>query len=267
MSIANTVSATAVVTAALHLYHKHTLDSCHPQVLKFKTSQVLHFSSPPKQHLFALIDCPVPHSPTAWTASTTLAGMQLTTRAAACTGLGPFPSPAPTVLPVVRFGLPKPPGHGHLHNADRDIVHHQHRLSLLHRNPGPDRKNPTQILQALCGRFHVVILQEAGDHATLVSDQFVAYTGGTDLAILLNKNTFEPDAAVAVINESSTSKDTWRDGCTGCSWTVSPPISLGHSYGHILLCPHSQCRGQKSETPRPLHFKPCMRTCCSTMST
>ena len=55
----------------------------------------------------------------------------------------------------------------------------------------------------------MVILQEASDHAPLVSDQFVAYTGGTDRAVLLNKNTFEPDAAVAVINESSTSKDKW----------------------------------------------------------
>ena len=59
MSVACTVSATAVVTAALHLYHKHTLDSCHTRVLKYKISQVLRISSPPKQRLFAHFDSPV----------------------------------------------------------------------------------------------------------------------------------------------------------------------------------------------------------------
>ena len=128
--------------------------------------------------------------------------MQLTTRSAACTGLGPIPRPAPAVLLSVRFGLPTPPGRGTLQNADSDL--------MLQWNPGPARKNSTQIQPAVCGRSHVVILQQASDHAPLVSDQFVTYTGGTDLAMLLNKNTFEPDAAVAVINESSTSKDTWE---------------------------------------------------------
>ena len=51
-------------------------------------------------------------------------------------------------------------------------------------------KNPTQILPAACGRIHAVVLQEASDHAPLVSDQFNTYTGETDLAILLNKTTF-----------------------------------------------------------------------------
>ena len=38
---------------------------------------------------------------------------------------------------------------------------------------------------------------------------FIAYTGNTDLAILLNKDTFEPDPVVLVFRESSTSKCTW----------------------------------------------------------
>ena len=88
-------------------------------------------------------------------------------------------------------------------------MHHQYRLSVLQWNPGPARKNPMHILAAACGRFHAVILQEASDHAPRVSDQFVAYTGGTDLAILLNKDTFEPDSAVFAISKASFSKDTW----------------------------------------------------------
>ena len=89
-------------------------------------------------------------------------------------------------------------------------MHHQYRLSPLQWNPGPARKNPTQILPAACGRFHAVILQEASDHAPPVSNLFSTCTGETDLAILLNKNTFEPDAAVIVIFEASACKDTWR---------------------------------------------------------
>ena len=71
---------------------------------------------------------------------------------------------------MARFELPKPLGHGYLHNADSDIVHHQYRLSMLGWNPGPARRNPTQIIAATCGRFHAVILQEASDHVPHVSD-------------------------------------------------------------------------------------------------
>ena len=110
---------------------------------------------------------------------------------------------------MVRFGLPKPAGLGHLHIADSDLMHHQFRLSILQRNPGPARRNPTQIMAATCGRFHTVILQEASDHVRHVSDQFIAYTGNTDLAILLNKDTFEPNPAVYAFQEASSSKDTW----------------------------------------------------------
>ena len=68
---------------------------------------------------------------------------------------------------------------------------------------------PTNIFAATCGRFHVVILQEASDHVTHISNQFIAYTGNTDLAILLNKDTFEPDRMVLAFKECSTSKGTW----------------------------------------------------------
>ena len=66
-------------------------------------------------------------------------------------------------------------------------MHHQFRLSLLQWNPGLARRNPTNIVSAACGKFHAVILQEASDHVPHISDQFMAYTGNTDLAILLNK--------------------------------------------------------------------------------
>ena len=66
-----------------------------------------------------------------------------------------------------------------------------------------------QIIAAASGRFHAVILQDASDHVPRVSDQFIAYTSDTDLAILLNRDTLEPNAAVVAIHEASTSTDTW----------------------------------------------------------
>ena len=74
---------------------------------------------------------------------------------------------------------------------------------------GPARRNSTNIITAACGRFHAVILQEASDHAPLITDQFTAYTGNTGLAILLNKETFDPNPAVHAFQEASSSKDTW----------------------------------------------------------
>ena len=73
--------------------------------------------------------------------------------------------------------------------------------------PRPSAQNPTNIITATCGRFHAVILQEASDPH--ITDQFTAYTGNTDFAILLKKDTFEPDPVVFAFNEDSTRKGTW----------------------------------------------------------
>ena len=107
------------------------------------------------------------------------------------------------------FGQAKPDGLGHIGTVDSNLMHHQCRLSVLQWNPGPARRNLTSIIAATCGRFHAVKLQEASDHVPHISDQFIAYTGNTGLAILLNKDTFEPNPAVLAFNEASTSKDTW----------------------------------------------------------
>ena len=84
-------------------------------------------------------------------------------------------------------------------------MHHQFRLSLLQWNPGPARRNPTKIVSAACGRFHAVILLEASDNVSHISDYFRAFTDNT----LLNKDTFEPDPTVLTFKPDSTSKNTW----------------------------------------------------------
>ena len=97
-------------------------------------------------------------------ASTALTGTHSAIGADSRAGRGPFPKPRPVVLPMVSFGQTKPAGLGHSHNADSEPMHHPSRLFILQWNPGPARRNPTQIIAAACGRFQAVILQEASDH-------------------------------------------------------------------------------------------------------
>ena len=142
-------------------------------------------------------------------ASTALAGTHNPIGSNPRTGTGPFPKPRVLVLPMVSFGQPKSDRLGPIATVDSDLMHHQFRLSLLQWNPGPARRNPTNIVSAACGKFHAVILQEASDHVPHIPDQFRVYTDNMDLVILLNKDTFEPDPAVLTFKADSTSKGTW----------------------------------------------------------
>ena len=142
-------------------------------------------------------------------ASTALAGTRNPVGADPRAGTGPFPEPRALVLPMVKFGQSKPDGLGHIDTADSELMHHQYRLSVLQWNPGPGRRHPANIIAAACGKFHAVILQEASAHVPHISEQFLVYTGNTALAILLNKDTFEPDPKVVGFKEDSTSKGTW----------------------------------------------------------
>ena len=125
------------------------------------------------------------------------------------TGYETFPKPPPRVLPLTTFGRSKPCHEGAMTDEVRDLLHAQYRLSLLQWNAGTARRQHTQLVTAMCGAFNVVLLQEAADHVPHVSDQFNTYTDGDNLAILLNKDTFLPDAIKYPISEESTSKTTW----------------------------------------------------------
>ena len=62
----------------------------------------------------------------------------------------------------------------------------------------------------MCGAFNAVLLaQEVRDHVPHISDQFNTYSDDGDLAILLNKDPFLPDAIKYPIVEDSTSRTTW----------------------------------------------------------
>ena len=198
-------------------------------------------------------------------ASTALAGTHNSIGSNLRTDAGLFPKPKAVILPMVNFGQPKSNGLGPIATADSDLMNHQFRLALLQWNPGPARRNPSNIVSAACGRFHAVILQEASDHVPHISDYFRAYTDNTDLAILLNKDTFEPDPFVLTFKVDSTSKNTWgmvllivcallrRPSLSG-----SPTVTFCSVHLHNVV---AKKRDASTELLQFLHAK-----CLSTMS-
>ena len=136
-----------------------------------------------------------------------------------------FPRPAQGVQPLVTFGKSKPEFHGPLPDAKSDLLHAQYRLSLLQWNAGAVRRQPTQLVTAMCGAFNAVLLQEAHDHVSHISDQFNTYSDDGDLVILLNKDTFLPDAVKYPIIEESTSKTSWGlKALVICGHIRRPPV-------------------------------------------
>ena len=102
-----------------------------------------------------------------------------------------------------------------------------------------------------------VILQEASDDVPHITDQFIAYTGNTDLAIMLNKDTFEPDLPVLAFNEASTSKDTWgmvllivRGLLRRPSLCGTPTVTFGSVHIHNVV---AKKRDASTDLPRRLH--------------
>ena len=103
-------------------------------------------------------------------------------------------------------------------------MHHQHRLSVLQWNPGPARRNPTQNIAATFGRLGPVV-----------------HTGNSDLAILLNRDTFEPNPAVHAFQEASTSKDT-RGMVVSWYVTFAAPFPFRLSHSHARDAPETTFR-------------------------
>ena len=108
------------------------------------------------------------------------------------TGYEAFTKPPPGVLLLTTFGKPKPSFEWCMTDAVSNLLHAQYRLSLPQWNAGAARRRTTQLVTAMCGAFIAVLLQE--DHDPHISDQFNTYSDDGGLAILLNKDTFLPDA-------------------------------------------------------------------------
>ena len=136
------------------------------------------FTTPSPQMDLAAPSTPTPNTPTM----------------ASYAGYEAFPKPLPRVLPFTTFGKPKLGFEGEMTDDVSDLLHAQYRLSLLQWNAGAVRRRPTKLITAMCGAFNAVLLQEAHDHVPHISDQFNTYSDEGGLAILLNKDTFLPDA-------------------------------------------------------------------------
>ena len=180
-------------------------------------------------------------------ASTALAGTLNPIGSNLRTDAGLFPKPRAVVLPMVSSGQPKSNRLDPIATVDSDLMHHQFRLSLLQWNPGTARRNPTNIVSAACGKFHAVILQEASDHVPHISDQFRVYTDNMDLAVLLNKDTFEPDPTVLTIQgrlHEQKYVGPWH--YSSFEGLLRRPSLFWHTDSHILLGTHPQCCGQET---------------------
>ena len=123
--------------------------------------------------------------------------------------------------------------------------------------PRPGAQNN---LLTSCGKFHAVILQEASDHVQRMSDQFMAFTDNTDLAILLNKDTFEPDPKVNSF-KNETSKGTWgmillivRGFLRSPSITGSPTVTFCSVHIHNVV---AKKRDASTDVLRRLHGYMC----------
>ena len=97
---------------------------------------------------------------------------------------------------MVSFRQPKSDRLGHIATVDSDLMHHQFGLSFLQWNRGLARRNPSNIVSAVFSKFHAAILGKPVIMFRTSPDKFRVCTDNMDLAIFLNKDTFEPDPVI-----------------------------------------------------------------------
>ena len=83
------------------------------------------------------------------------------------------------------FGQPNSNGLGPIATVDSDLMH-QFRLSFLQWNPGPARRNPSNIVSAACGRFHAAEKQQMQSRIRKVAT--LARTGEKGRALAAARN-------------------------------------------------------------------------------
>ena len=125
---------------------------------------------------------------------------------------------------------------------------------------------PTSSLPPVVG-FMQLSFRKASDHVPHISDQFRVYTDNMDLAILLNKDTFEPDPTVLTFKADSTSKGTWGMVLLIVRALLRAPVSFRHTYSHIFARYISTMWWPRNVTHPLSFFNSFMPKCGSTMST
>ena len=158
-------------------------------------------------------------------ASTAQAGTQSRIHAADHTGNEPFSNLVPVVLPMTRFGAPKPASLTFPSQTLSVTSCTTSTASLCSNSQETQHRNPHRNLWRL----------PHGDHVLDVSGQFHANTNGNDLAILLNKDTFVSGSAVFPITEPPTSKDTWGLAALVVRGLLRRPSVADSSHSHIFF--------------------------------
>ena len=195
-------------------------------------------------------------------ASTSQAGTHHAIGADPRAGRGPFPKPRALVLSMVRFGQAKPDGLGHTDTADSDLMHHQYRLSVLQWNPGPARRNPTNIIAATWWTISRGKTYKKPVITFLTSPISSLRTLATRTSPSCSTRTrFEPDPAVYAFQRSLIQRRHVGRGSTHCSLTfASPSLFLALPQSHSALYTSTMLWPRKRDASTDLASPTYMRT-------
>ena len=140
-------------------------------------------------------------------------------------------------LPFCRwcvFAQPKPV------NEDSDLMHHQHRLSVLQWNQAQLARTPRRSLR----RPMVVFTWSSFKKPVIMLREPRTSSSSTQAAQILPSCSTRKHSSPMLLSSSSPrllQARTRGNGSTCCSWSSASPIPLWHSHGHILLSTCSQC--------------------------
>ena len=146
----------------------------------------------------------------------------------------------PTIIPMVRFGLPKPPGHGYLHNLESDLMH-----NTVSQTQAQHAGTPPRLLQRLVDGFmrssNKKPVITCSKSRTNPSRTQVTRTSPTCSTGTLSSPTLQ-SLLFAKLRQART-----RGAVVlVVSKTLTTPFPFRHPHGHVLLCPHSQCCGRET---------------------
>ena len=172
-------------------------------------------------------------------ASTALAGTHNLVDTDSRTDPVPFPKPRALVLPLVHFGQSKPEGHG---GTLIQLTVISCIINIVFPSFRGIQARRAEILLTLFP-LPVESSMRLFFKKPVITFRTSLSSCNTDLAILLNKDTFEPEPEVLTYKVDCTSKGTWVWFCSSFEVFCDVYLFLDYRLLHSLS-PHSQCRGQ-----------------------
>ena len=169
------------------------------------------------------------------------------------TGLEPFPNPLPRVLPLTTSRGPKT-------NAVSDLLHAQHRLSLLRWSASSAHAAP----HGRARRPNAVLFQDAQDHVPHISTQFHTHTEtGRPYSSIPTRSCRTPSSSRSPRSPRARAREASQRSCAACyadHQLVRPRRSRSDRFSCTTLSPRS--------ATQPLRFcSGCTRTWYGSTST